>query len=118
MKKLQQRNESDQDDTEGDVKKVLHELLDHSRDPSRMLEVYYWSTEPELADFVRQFLRLSEPARHSLMAFLSMTKEAGDSVAVTIGLKGELTLSSPAVSDAMQMKTANSIPSGPSDSVH
>jgi hypothetical protein len=101
-----------------DVKRVLHELLERSRDPSRLLEVYYWSTEPDLAEFVRQFLALSDSVRRTLMAFISMTREAGESVEVTIGLEGEITLSSPAVSEAMKLRTMASIPYEPPESLH
>ena len=101
-----------------DLKKVLHDLLEHSPNPSRFLEVYYWSGEPGLAEFMRQFLLLPTPARLALAAFMSMTQDASDSVAVTIGNQGQLTLSSLAVSDAIKMRTLTSVPGEPSESVH
>jgi hypothetical protein len=101
-----------------DVKKVLHKLIERSREPSRVLEAYYWTTEPDLAEFIRQFLALSDSARRTLMAFMSMTREAGESVEVTIGFEGKITLSSPAVSEAMKLRTMVSIPHEPPESLH
>ena len=101
-----------------DVKKVLQKLIERSHEPSRVLEAYYWTTEPGLAEFVRQFLGLSDSARRTLMAFMNMTREAGESVEVTIGVEGELTLSSPAVSEAMKLRTMVSMPHEPPESLH
>jgi hypothetical protein len=103
---------------DGDVKQVLREMLEHSCDPSRLLEAYYWSTEPGLAEFVRQFLALPEAARLALAAFLSMTRESGGAVAVTVGRNGDLTLSSPAVWDAMKMRMLSAVASESSESMH
>jgi hypothetical protein len=118
MKKEQQNCEGDKNAADYDVKQVLRDLLDHSGDTARILEAYYWSTESELAEFVRQFLKLPDSTRRTLMAFMSMTKEAGQSVAVAIGLNGELTLTSPAVTDAMKIKAATSNLRDSSESVH
>ena len=93
-------------------------MIERSQEPSRFLEVYYWTTESDLAEFVRQFLALSESTRRTLMAFMSMTREAGESVKVTIGIAGEITLSSPAVSEAMKLRTIASIPHGAPESLH
>jgi hypothetical protein len=102
----------------GEVKRVLHELIESSPDPSRFLEVYYWAAEPNMAEFFRQFLALSDSARRTLTAFMNMTRNAENSVTVTIGLKGELTLSSPAVSDAMKLRSAVSNSPDPPEILH
>ena len=101
-----------------EVKRVLHQLIERSPHPSRFLEVYYWAAEPNIAEFVRQFLALSDSARRTLTAFMNMTRDAENSVKVTIGLKGELILSSPAVSDAMKLKSVASISPEPPEFLH
>jgi len=118
MNKPRRRRLRDGDFKDSDVKQVLHNLLERSGNPSRLLEVYYWSTEPELVEFIRQFLALPNSTRFALTAFMSMTKDAWGSVAVTIGLNGEITLSSPAVAEAMKMRTLTSIPHESSESMH
>jgi len=95
---------------DGEVKKVLHQLLERSGDPSRFLELYYWSSEPELTRFVRQFLALSDSTRLTLMAFINMTGEASDSVQVKVGPNGEVTLSSTAVTEAMRLREISAMP--------
>ena len=96
--------------SDGDVKKVLHEVLERSADPSHILELYYWTAEPDVAQFVRQFLALSDSARLTLAAFISMTKAAPESVRVTIGPNGEIILSSTAVTEVTKLKTMAATP--------
>src|SRR5262245_46150848 len=82
------------------VRSLLHQLLERSDDPSRFLELYYWTAEPGLAEFIRKLLAIPTSARDTLMAFISMADGATDSVKVSVGPKGDVTLSSPNVSDA------------------
>jgi hypothetical protein len=87
-----------------DVKKVLHEVLERSGDPSRLLELYYWTAEPDVPPFVRQFMALSESARLTLATFMSMTKADPKSVRVTIGPNGEVIMASAAVTEVTMLK--------------
>ena len=105
MKKLPRRRPRAQSDRK--IRGVLRELLMNSSNPSSLLEIYYWSDEPQLTEFIRQFLLLSDSARATLVAFMKMTKGASESVRVNIGPKGEITLSSPHISDAMKLKSAS-----------
>jgi hypothetical protein len=101
-----------QDLGDGEVKRVLHQLLEHGGDPSRILELYYWTAEPDVAQFVRQFLALSNSTRLTLATFIGMAQAAPESVHVKVGPNGELTLSSVAVTEVMKLKAMSSTPCG------
>jgi hypothetical protein len=110
MRKQRQKRLPRRELGDGEVKRVLHQLLERSEDPSRFLELYYWCTEPELTRFVRQFLALSDSARLTLMAFVNMTADASESVRVVVGSNGEVTLSSSAVTEAMKLREISATP--------
>ena len=80
---------------------VLRELIECCPDPARLLELYYWSAEPELLDLVRRYIDLPERPREALRAFLSMVADCPDSVVVNVSRNGDVTLSSPAVAQLM-----------------
>ena len=105
MKKLRRRRLGAQSDRK--IRGVLRELLMNSSNPSNLLEIYYWSDEPQLTEFIRQFLLLPDSARATLVAFMRMTKGASESIRVSVGPKGEIILSSPHVSDATKLKSAS-----------
>jgi hypothetical protein len=75
---------------------LLKRLIDECPHPARLIELYYWSAEHELADVMRQFVSLSADVRTALHAFLMLAKEEPGSVTVRIDPSGELTFSSPA----------------------
>ena len=101
-----------------DTKRVLHALVDANTDASRFLQLYYWATEPQLDEFMRNFLALPDPARRALMAFLQLTQTVAQSVGVEVGNRGALTLSSPLVSKAMQITALSEKMQETSDSMH
>jgi hypothetical protein len=77
---------------------VLHELVDQCEHPQLLLELYYWTVEPHLAELMRCFVMLPRDVQQTLHAFMAMTQSAPDSVKVTISQRGNLTLSSDFVS--------------------
>jgi hypothetical protein len=85
-----------------DLKKVLLRLVRDCNNPAHLVEVYYWSREPELAEVMRQFIALPEPTRAALYAFLSMAKGNTDLVTISVSPNGDVTLSSPVVSELMR----------------
>jgi hypothetical protein len=85
-----------------DLKRVLHRVVRNCNNPAHLLEVYYWSLEPELAEVMRQFIALPESSGAALCAFLSMTKGNEDLVSISVSPQGDITLSSPAVSELMK----------------
>ena len=77
------------------LRTVLKRLATTCREPARMLELYYWSEEPELLAVLRNYVGLPEGARDALRAFLAMTADCPDTVAATLTPEGDVRLSSP-----------------------
>jgi hypothetical protein len=76
--------------------RLLRRIVEECPDPARLIELYYWSTENELADVMRQFVGLSAEVRATLHAFLLLVKDEPGSVTVQIAPNGDMTLSAPA----------------------
>jgi len=78
------------DDTEnaprpaGKMRNVLRELAETCPDPGKLVELYYWSAEPDLLKALHHFLGLPEEAREVLRAFLVMVADCPDTVNVTV----------------------------------
>jgi len=75
---------------------LLTSLVANCRDPARLVELYYWSVEPELAEVMRQYVALPREVSATLHAFLMLAAEDPGSVNLRIGDDGEMILSSPA----------------------
>jgi hypothetical protein len=45
-------------------------------DPARLLELYYWSTDPELLPIIRKFASLSREARSAVERILAPAEKA------------------------------------------
>ncbi len=75
---------------------LLKRIVDECRHPARLIELYYWSAENELAEVMRQYIALPPEVRAALHAFLLLAKDEPGSVTTRIGARGELTLSAPA----------------------
>jgi hypothetical protein len=78
---------------------VLKRIVEECPHPGRLIELYYWSTEHELADVMRQYIALSSEVRAALHAFLLLVKDAPGSVKVRIAANGELAFSAPAAAE-------------------
>ena len=60
---------------DGRVRAVLRELAETCPDPSKLLELYYWSAEPDLIETLHRFLGLPEEPREVLRAFMAMVAD-------------------------------------------
>ena len=90
---------------------ILKRIIEDCPHPGRLLELYYWSSERELAEVMRQYVGLSPDVRAALHAFLMLAKDKPDTVTVRIASNGELTFSSPAVADlARKLGTSDERP--------
>jgi hypothetical protein len=78
---------------------LLKRIVEECPHPARLIELYYWSAEHELAEVMRQYIALSPEVRVALHAFLMLVKDEPGSVTVEIAANGELTFSSPAVAE-------------------
>lgn len=83
------------------VRAVLRELVEVCPHPARLLELYYWSAEPELLQTLHRYIGLPEQPREALRAFLTMVADRPDSVRVHVSRNGDLTLSSPVIARLM-----------------
>ena len=85
---------------------VLKRVVDECPHPARLIELYYWSAERELADVMRQYIALSPEVRAALHAFLLLVKDAPGSVTVRIAENGELAFSAPAAEELARKITS------------
>ena len=101
-----------------DLTDLLQKVVKRCDDPARLFELYYWSQEPELAEVMRQFIAMPDEARSALGAFFSMAKGHVESVTVAVSPAGEVTLSSPVVSELMGMTLTTTMPEKGPESLH
>ena len=78
---------------------LLKRIAADCRDPARLVELYYWSAEPELAEVMRQYMALPDEVRAALHAFLMLVANDPGSVTHRITGEGEMILSSPATAE-------------------
>jgi hypothetical protein len=78
---------------------LLRHIAEECPHPARLIELYYWSGEHELAEVMRQYIALSPEVRAALHAFLMLVKDEPGSVTVEIATNGEMTFSAPAAAE-------------------
>lgn len=83
------------------VRPVLRELVEVCPHPERLLELYYWSAEPDLLQTLQRYIGLPDEPRAALRAFLTMVADCPDSVRVHVSRDGDITLSSPVIARLM-----------------
>jgi hypothetical protein len=88
------------------VRAVLRELVEVCPHPASLLELYYWSAEPELLQTLHRYIGLPEHPREALRAFLTMVADCPESVRVRVSSNGDVTLSSPAIAQLMSNAAA------------
>lgn len=86
---------------DGKVRAVLRELAETCPDPAKLVELYYWSMEPDLLETLHRIIGLPDEPREVLRAFLAMVADCPDTVNVTVSSTGAVTLSSVAVEQLM-----------------
>ena len=75
------------------VERLIRTLAACCINPASMLELYYWSKEPGLADIVRGIATMPEEARSAIEAFVALARDT-KSVSAEIDGRGVLTLTS------------------------
>jgi hypothetical protein len=86
------------------VRAVLRELVEVCPHPTRLLELYYWSAEPELLQTLHRYISMPEQPREALRAFLTMVEDSPDSVRVHVSRNGDVTLSSHVIAQLMNSR--------------
>jgi hypothetical protein len=72
---------------------VVKTLVNGGTDPSRLLELYYWTREPGIVELIRAYLDLPHATQRSLGNFLLNAKP--QSIAAAFDAQGRLVLSRP-----------------------
>lgn len=70
---------------------VVRNLINSDSEPSRMLELYYWTREPGIVELIRAYLDLPEATQRSLGDFLLANK--AQSIVAAFDEPGRLVLS-------------------------
>jgi hypothetical protein len=81
-----------------DLRTVLKRLAATCSEPARLLELCYWSEEPELIAVLRHYVNLPEGARDALRAFLAITADCPGTVEARLTAEGDVRLTSPVLS--------------------
>src|SRR5580704_14539201 len=94
--------ELDGEDHGPSIEKLVELIIRQLDSPARVMELYYWSREPQLLDIIRSVIAMPEQTREKLEAFLSM---AGDpeTITATLDNSGRLSLTSSQVTDALDL---------------
>ena len=100
------------------VRSVLREIVECCPHPSRLLELYYWSAEPELLATLHRYINLPQQPREALQAFLTMVADCPDSVNVQVSRNGAITLSSPVIARLMSKMDVLRANTDPADVSH
>jgi hypothetical protein len=87
------------------LRALLRRIAATCQYPEHVIELYYWSAEPELIGILRRYVALPDKARDALQAFLAMTADCPETVEVTVSQEGQVTLYSPVVAEVLR-KTA------------
>src|ERR1700732_4195031 len=89
---------------------VLQRIVEECPHPARLIELFYWSAEHELAEVMRQYIGLPADVRAALHAFLMLAKDEPGSVTSRIAANGELTFSSPAAEELARKLGSPAVP--------
>jgi hypothetical protein len=100
---MSERNEGLGEEVE--LAAVLKRLIEQCPNPGRLMELYYYSGERDLAEVMRQYVALSPGVRAALHGFLMLVKDEPSSVTAEIGESGELTFSAPAAAELAKTLT-------------
>ena len=78
---------------------VLQRLIEKCPHKARLIELVYWSEEPDLAEVMRHYVALTPELRATLHAFLILVQGEPGAAGVKITANGEMSFSSPAVAE-------------------
>lgn len=98
---------------QSDMDRLLDQLARECRNPARVVELFYWSQEPDLAEIMRQIIALPDQAKSTLHAFFRLAEGDLRSVAVSVNASGDLTLSCPTVGHLLDEMDASGVEKPP-----
>jgi hypothetical protein len=85
-----------------DLDQVVSALFRYVKSPARLIELYYWSREPNLCEIMRAIVGMPPETRQSFEAFLSIASNA-DAIHASLDSSGRLTLSSQEVVQTLDL---------------
>ena len=93
-----------------EIVQLISRLAINCKNPARILELFYWSREPELAEIMRNIIGLPDEAKTTLHAFFRLAESDPKSISVTVNADGDLTLTSSIVAGLVTTMTASTKP--------
>ena len=82
---------------------LINRLASSCENPAHVLELLYWSQEPELAEMMRSIVAMPDETKRALHAFFRLAEGDLKSMSVAVNAEGDLTLSSSFVTDLLAM---------------
>jgi hypothetical protein len=79
---------------------LIEMLISEHRDPARLLELHYWSQEPDVLPIIRTLCAMREKPRSIVAAFLSMADDP-KTIGAMVNARGEVTMFSQQVETAL-----------------
>ena len=80
--------------------RLFQHLIQGVESPERVVELCYWSRDPELLEAIRMFAAMTPASQAAVMAFFAIAGEA-ESIAAKMDGAGKLTLTSPHIGEAL-----------------
>ena len=87
------------------LKEIIECIFEETTDPAHLMELYYWSIDPEVAHMVRYIMRMKPETREVIRAF-QMMAEPG-TVRAELNPVGTLLITAPGVARVMDVARAN-----------
>lgn len=85
---------------EADLPAIVRSLVTEFSNPARLLEIYYWSQEPDAVAFMRKVMLMRSQPRAVILSFLAMASDP-KLVGASVDELGQVILSSPQVAEAV-----------------
>jgi hypothetical protein len=95
---------------------VVRALFRNLQSPARVIELYYWSREPNLCEIMRAIAAMLPETRQSLEAFLSIASKS-DAIHASLDSTGRLTFSSQEVVETLDLMSGINLFARPSHSL-
>src|SRR5256885_15203416 len=96
---------------------LINRLASSCENPAHVLELLYWSQEPELAEIMRSVVAMPDETKSALHAFFRLAEGDLKSMSVAMNADGDLTLSSSIVTDLLTM-VETAVPEKPTQSLN
>ena len=97
-----------------DLHRVVRSLMRHVQNPARIIELYYWSREPDLCKILLAVAAIRPSERETLGAFFKLASNR-EKIAAQPDSSGALRLVSPEAAETLELMRHASLTEHPSD---